>query len=351
MTDLSRWPAPWQWLTMCVAGLAAGWLLGLAHLPAALMLGPMIVAAVMGINGATLVVPRPIQLGAQSMVGMLIAVNLDATALEAITSMWPVVGVFVMLTLTVACAVGLIAARWTRLDTEVTVWGFLPGMAGTMVALADERGIDARMVAFIQYQRLLMVIATMVGVGILLVGPAVPHHGAGHSPDAASTALVLMLACSGILVGRFLPMIPAGATLVPLAIGGALSVQGFNLAAPPMLMTAAFLVIGIQVGARFTPQMLRTGIRALPRLAGASVLLLMLCGVSGIMLSLISGADLMTACLATVPGSIESIALLAVNTGSDVSFVMTIQTVRLFAVVVLGPPIARGMLSLVARAR
>ena len=115
------------------------------------------------------------------------------------------------------------------------------------------------------------------------------------------------------------------------------------------LIALGYLMLGAQVGLRFTPEMIRIGARALPMLALAVVALLLLCGATGALLSVVAGVDLMSAMLATVPGSIDSIALIALSTGSDISFIMTLQTVRLFAVVLLGPPLARWILHLAQR--
>ncbi|WP_244314489.1 AbrB family transcriptional regulator (plasmid) [Paracoccus sp. TD-10] len=47
--------------------------------------------------------------------------------------------------------------------------------------------------------------------------------------------------------------------------------------------------------------------------------------------------------LAAVPGSIDSIAILAIGTGADIAFAMSLQTLRRFAVVIVGPLIATGV--------
>ncbi|MDE1154733.1 MAG: AbrB family transcriptional regulator, partial [Acidobacteriaceae bacterium] len=156
--------------------------------------------------------------------------------------------------------------------------------------------------------------------------------------------VTLLLAGTGCAIGRWLPSIPAGASLTPIFIGGVLNVYGVAFAVPHWLTTIAYLCLGAQTGLRFTPDIVRIGARALPMLVVSVLLLLFLCGLSGAVLSELAGTDLMTAVLATVPGSIDSIALIAVSTHADMSFVMTLQTTRLFAVVLLGPPVARLLL-------
>ncbi|MEI4473819.1 AbrB family transcriptional regulator [Frigidibacter sp. MR17.24] len=348
-TAFLPWPRIGQWAMLLGGGAALARVFEIAHVPAALMLGPILFGAVMALRGATIRIGRaPHQFG-QAIAGVLIALNLDPAVLGRTLEIWPTVIAFVVLTLTLACVVGLVAARLTRLDRDVTVWGFLPGMAGTMIAMAHERGVDSRMVAFIQILRLLMVIATMIGVGAVLVGGAQPHDAGAPPPDVVSTLIAAAMGAVGILTARFAPMIPAGASLVPLLVASLLWLNGINIAAPHWLVALAYLFLGAQVGLRFTPDLMRSGARAVPMLVVSVVLLLVLCAASGAALSLIAGVDLMSGMLATVPGSIDSIALIALSTGSDISFIMSLQTVRLFAVVLLGPPMARALLHLCRR--
>lgn len=345
-----RWPPIVQWSVLAIGGIAIGLGMERFHVPGALLLGPLIWAAILGIRGMNIRIGRWGHQFGQAIAGALIALNLDASILARTVEIWPIVFLFVFLTLVLACAVGLVATGLTGLDQDVTIWGFMPGMAGTMIALAHERGLDSRMVAFIQILRLLMVIGAMVTFGAIMAGPAVPHNQV--IPDqTASIIPALALAGLGVATGRWLPMIPAGASLVPILIGGALCINGIVFAVPHWLVTVGFFFLGAQTGLRFTPEMLKIGAKALPMLAVSVVLLLVLCGLSGGILSLITGTDLMSAVLATVPGSIDSIALIALSTGSDMSFIMVLQTTRLFAVVILGPFIARVMLHLISRAR
>lgn len=347
---LARLPAPsampsaLQWAILTIGGIALGLALEWCQVPAALLLGPIVWAAMLGLRGMTIGVSRPMNQFGQAVAGALIALHLDPDILSRTAEIWPVVAVFVVITLLLACLVGLIASRLTSIDTEVSVWGFMPGMAGTMIALAHERGLDSRMVAFIQILRLLMVIGAMVAFGAVIAGPALPHDAMVPAQQAASIYPTLILVVVGMAAARFVPVIPAGASLVPIFIGGALTVNGIGFAVPHWLVTIAYFFLGAQTGLRFTPEILKVGARALPMLVVSVLLLLAFCGVSGVFLSIISGEDLMTSILATVPGSIDAIALIAVSTGADMSFIMTLQTTRLFAVVILGPPMARALL-------
>lgn len=349
MRRIAEWPAAAQWALLVAGGLLAGGGLQALHVPAGLLLGPLLLGALAGMQGASVRVPRSAHQLAQGIAGCLIALHIDPDVLSRAADLWPVLLVFVVLTFVAACATGAIAAVWTGIDREVSVWGFLPGMAGTVIAIAHERGLDSRMVAFIQILRLMVVIASMVVAALLLVGPAAAPVAGDAVADLPSTLTSLAVALVGLAVARWLPMIPAGASLVPLTLAAGLGVAGINLAMPGWLLAAGFLGLGLQIGLRFTPELIRTGLRALPALLAASLLLIALCGVSGVLLAWIAGVDLMSALLATVPGSIDSIAIIAIGAHADVSFVMTLQTIRLFAVALLGPGVAALLLRLTGR--
>lgn len=329
-----------RWLVVIAAGLILSGLLGALRLPAAAMVGPIIAGAVFALRGGNLRVPAGAAHLGQGVAGCLIALNLDAGSLGQVVQLWPVLLIFVALSFVIACATGIVAADWTRLDRDVTLWGFLPGMMSTIIAVSHERGLDSRMVALIQILRLMMVIAAMVVVAATIGGPAVAHDSAVERFTPVSTASAVLLCVIGAATARWLPAIPAAATLVPLVLATVLTLGGVNLAMPGWLVALAFLAIGLQVGLRFTPELLRRGFAALPGLVAACLLLILLCGAAGVAMSWIAGVSLMSGMLATVPGSIDSIAILAIGSGADVAFVMTLQTMRLFAVVIFGPAIA-----------
>jgi uncharacterized membrane protein AbrB (regulator of aidB expression) len=51
--------------------------------------------------------------------------------------------------------------------------------------------------------------------------------------------------------------------------------------------------------------------------------------------------DFMTAYLATSPGGLDTVAIIAAGTRADMSFIMAMQTLRLFTILLTGPMIAR----------
>ncbi|WP_339114758.1 AbrB family transcriptional regulator [Thioclava sp. GXIMD2076] len=322
---------------LAVGGLA--W----AKFPAALLLGPVLVATMLGLRGTPLRVPNSWHEIAQGVAGCMIAHYLTPEILMRAVSLWPFVALFAAMTLVLACLVGLVLGLCTKVGKEEAIWGFLPGMAGAVIAMSSERGLDSRIVAFIQIIRLMTVILVMSIVSRLLIddtsGIAAATNGAAHY----GVLLTLFLATTGPLAARYAP-IPAAATMVPLVLASILQGGGWvDLALPPWLLIGAYFLLGTQVGLRFSPDTLRTAVKIFWPVALFSFGLMGLCAVSGIILARIAGETVLTGILATVPGSIETIAIIAVNANANLSFIMTMQVVRLFAVVLAGPPLARAL--------
>ena len=61
-------------------------------------------------------------------------------------------------------------------------------------------------------------------------------------------------------------------------------------------------------------------------------------------MQVIGGTDYLTGYLATTPGGMDSIAVVALGSGADVSFLVAVQMVRLLATVLAGPALARWLL-------
>jgi len=100
-------------------------------------------------------------------------------------------------------------------------------------------------------------------------------------------------------------------------------------------------MLGWYVGLGFNRRLLVSALRLLPRLVLSAVFLIALCGLSAALLVYVLHTDPLTAYLSTSPGGLDSMILIAIGSQSDVPFVVAAQTLRLFAVILTGPAIAR----------
>jgi len=341
---LSRLPPPAQWGVLVALSAALAGVLISVSIPAALFLGPMVAGILFGADGAALRVPRIPYLGAQAVLGCLIARAMSASIGGAFVRQWPLFLAIVLVVIAAATALGWIMTRMRVLPGTTAIWGVSPGAATTMMLMAEAYGADVQLVAFMQFSRVVFVAGAASIVARFWL-----HAAASAAPAVIWLAPIewrpfietLGLAAVGGLIGRW-SRIPAGAMLVPAAAGAALHISGaMEIDLPQWLLAASYALLGWHIGLGFTRRILGHASRAFPQiLLSIVVLVLFCCGLAFLLVKLL-GVDPLTAYLATSPGGLDSVAIIAAASKVDLSFVMALQAARLLIVMAIGPRFAR----------
>jgi membrane AbrB-like protein len=317
----------------------------LLHLPAALLLGPMIAGIAFGVADGTIRVPLRPFVAAQGVVGCMIGRSIHLSTLDGLIHNWPVFLTGVVAVMVAATSIGWAMARWRVLPGTTAIWGTSPGAATSMIVMAESYGGDIRLVAVMQYLR----VAFVVMIAAVVARLWTPHNGALPTEAFALFPHISLPAFAGTLVvalaGSFAGMwlrIPAGQLLVPMAIAMLLQETGtLSVALPPWLQAVSYAVIGWTVGLRFTWPILMHAARAMPSILASVLGLLAICGLVAVGLVVAAGVDPLTAYLATSPGGVDSIAIIAASANVDIRFVMAMQTSRLILTLFFSPGIAR----------
>jgi membrane AbrB-like protein len=339
----------WRWAVLAALSLLAGWLLERATVPAALMLGPMVVAIAFGVGGSRLRPPQWAFTASQGVIGCLVARSVTPDILVSIVQDWPEILLVVTTTVVAGGLVGWTLYRYGAMPGTTAAWGSSPGAASAMIVMAQEYGADVRLVAFMQYLRSTIVVLTASLVSKLLIGfgaaPATPLSAPASELVSAMPALslveTLVLALGGAWLGRVL-RIPAGGFLFPMVAGAALHATGtMAIELPHWLLGIAYCAVGWTIGLAFTWEALTYAFRAIPQMLLATAMLIALCGLSAWMLTWLLHLDALTAYLSTSPGGLDSVAIIAVGSNADIATVLAIQTLRLFVVILVGPQVAK----------
>ncbi len=340
LRSLFRAVALWGALVAASALLAFG--LYRAQFPAALLVGPMLAAIAFGVGGAGIGVPRTAFMAAQALIGCLVAHAVTGSIVATLRADGLIIVAVVLVTVLAGGVVGWALTRLRVLPGTTAAWGSSPGGAAAMVAMSEQFGADPRLVAFMQYVRVVAVVLTASLVTRLLVSaPAAPSPSGAESVGALSTLATLGVAAVGAAAALALRL-PAGALIGPMILGAVLHATGLaTMALPAPLLDLAYAGIGWYVGLRFTRETLGVTLRALPGILVATFAVILLCGGWAWALTHILAIDFLTAFLATSPGGLDSVAIIAVGTHADVSFVLAVQTLRLFVVLVTGPLLAK----------
>jgi len=332
-----------QWGVLAAGSLPLAALFSLIELPAALLLGAMTAGIIVACGGGSIRAPRRPALAAQAVIGCLVARAVTADSVMTFLGAWPLFLSVVLGILATSVALGWRLTRLGTLPGTTGVWGIAPGGASVMMLMAGEFGADARLVAFMQYLRVVLVAAVASLVARIWVGPpeAAPEAAWLGALDWRGLAATLAIAGLGGAAGTLL-RIPAGAMLVPMAAGAVLEGTGLvHIVLPPWLLAATYFVLGWNIGLGFTRESLLRAGRALPQVLAATVTLIAVSAALAAALVWAAGVDPMTAYLATSPGGMDTVAIIATAAKADLSFVMALQTLRLVIVLAAGPPLAR----------
>ena len=335
-----------RWLTLAGASALLSSALLALHMPAAVLLGCMVCALAFSVRGIRLAVPRRFFGWGQGLLGCLMAQSLHPTQLGQVMAHWPAVLGTTVLLIAASSTLGWWLMRHQVMPGTTAVWGMAPGAASAMVVLAEEYGADVRLVAFMQYTRVVVVTVVAALVARAAGAHAFSGNAAVHwleTGSPAGLALTATLVVGGGWVARRFA-ISGGAMVIPLL--GCVVVQwlwGASPALPPALMALAYAAIGWSVGLRFTRDVLIHALRSLPRVAAAMLLLMGVGLASGAVLVLTMGLDPLSAYLATSPGGADSMAVIAATSSVDTSFVMAMQLARFLLVLLTGPAISRWL--------
>jgi membrane AbrB-like protein len=332
----------WAALISLSVGLAA--LLLWLHAPAALMLGPLLAAIVVASNGGKVRMPLTPFVVAQGIVGCLIAKMVPLSIVGDVLGHWFLFSVGVLAVVAISTLIGWLMTRWQVLPGTTALWGTSPGAASVMTIMAESYGADVRLVALMQYGRVVMV--AVIAAFVTRAFGASPAHAPAAivwfpPVDWLALGETLALAVVGPLIARRLN-IPAGAFLVPMIAGIVLTHMGWmSVELPTWLLAASYAMVGWNVGLRFTRPLLIHAARALPRVLACIFAMIVMCGGVAWLMVLAIGVDPLTAYLATSPGGSDSVAIIAASSNVDVSFVMAMQTVRMIAVLFIGPVLTK----------
>ena len=352
MANQEKFPAePWRrnasaWGLLIALTVALCILLEALRLPAASLLGAIVAAVVVAMRETRVHLPASLFIGAQSVIGCMIARPFTIHVMRGLLDNWLLAMSIVIVVIVCGFALGWLLTIRQVLPGTTGIWGSSPGAAMAMVLMCEAYGADMRLVAFMQYLRVIAVSLLAAGVGIGM-GVDMPPSAlfslkALFPPtDWGAMLLTLVLALASALLGHF-TRIPAGALLLPMVAAALAHNTGLmTIELPPWLLLLCFVLVGWCIGARFDRPILVYALRVLPKVLGATLLLVFLCLVIAALLVYGAGLDPLTAYLATSPGGLDAVAIIAFSSNADLVFVMAIQAARLFIVLLTGPYLAK----------
>jgi uncharacterized protein len=332
---------------LAIATAAVGVALDQIGLPSSYLFAALLVGL-----AVALILPREIGIppflfrASQAVTGVALGSQVRSSSLSSLAHAWLPVMLVSVGTLVISLAAGRLLARVTFVDAPTGALGMVAGGASGIVAMADELGADDRLVAFMQYLRVLVVVLlTPLLIPILFPG----HHGGsvpGQSTfgDAKGWLLTIGVAAAGSFIASRVRL-TAGTLLAPMVLAAVvvLAVPSGEFNVPNVLQQVAFAGIGLQVGLRFTLETVRSlGSLLLPVLLSILGLIVACFGLA-VLLDKTTSVSLLDAYLATTPGGLFAVVAVAFGAGASTTFILGVQGLRIIVMVLLAPVAVRWL--------
>ena len=342
-----------RWALLLAATAAVTVPLTLVGVPSAALFAALVVGIVLALMAkGPARVPRKIGLAAQGVLGVYIGTMVHQDAVAALGGDWPIVIGIAAATLLLSVLAGALLGLRRDVTPLTGSLALVAGGASGLVAIARELGGDDRVVAVVQYLRVALVTASMPVVVALIYHADKTHSAAaspqnGSAPWYLSVGMLIALVLVGATAGRLIRL-PGAGLLGPLALTVALELSGlsFGLSVPMVLVQAGYMLIGWQAGLAFTREALRTVGRLLPAAIALIVVLTVATAGLGVLLARVTGLTPLEGYLATSPGGVYAVLATAVETGSNVTFIIAAQVVRILLMLFAAPLLARVVIRL-----
>jgi len=345
-----------KWSLLVVATVAVTYPLTLIGVPSAALFAALAVGIALALTSlAPRGVPRGAGLAAQGVLGVYIGTMVDHDAVGALGPHWPIVVAIAVATLLLSVVCGALLSMHRDVTPLTGSLALVAGGASGLVAIARELGGDDRVVSVVQYLRVALVTASMPVVVTLVYHADKSHPNttmtqSDTAPWYLSIGMLIALVVVGATAGK-LVRLPGAGLLGPLALTVLLQVTGlsFGLSVPMVLVQLGYGLIGWQAGLAFTRDSLRAVGRILPTAVGLIVLLSVATAGLGVALAHVAGLTPLEGYLATSPGGVYAVLATAVETGSNVTFIIAAQVVRILLMLFAAPLLARSMVWLSRR--
>nr|MCW2727920.1 ammonia monooxygenase [Aeromicrobium sp.] len=335
----------WALLIALVVGVSAAFTL--LDVPTPLLFGGLIGGVLFALSSA-----RPVSVPGwsftigQGIIGVTIGAVVDWRTLADLGSDWPAVIVITVATLLVSVLAGQLLRLHRGVSAVTASFSSVAGGASGMTAIARDLGADDRVVTVIQYLRVLVILLAMpAAVAIVFDAEDGAAAGAGAAETTLTGVVFTVLAVAlGLGLGRLLHLpSPAvlGALIGALALAALPSFQGVEV--PAWVQGMGFLLIGVQVGLRFTADSLKAIGRMLPTALLVIAIVVGTGAAFGVLLAELTGVSELDAYLATTPGGLYAVLATSAHTAGNITFVTAVQILRLLLVLLAAPLLARWL--------
>lgn len=317
-----------------------------ANLPAPVLFGALVGGVIISLTWQRPPrIPSVFFIGGQGLIGATIGTMVSVSTLRTLGGEWLSILLLIVGTLLVSIMAGQILGLHRNVSVRTGTFALIAGGASGITSIARELGADERVVAIVQYLRVLLILLIMPLVTTLVFRADLDRASSsiaqpsGHLVGGAVFAVVCVVV--GLVFAKSIRF-PAGPLLGPMVMAMVISLTGFaeGVGVPVFLVDVGYGLVGVQIGLQFTRESLSSIASILPLATGLIFGVIGICAGMGAVLASLTDIGQLDAYLATTPGGLYAVLATAADSGSNVTFVLTVQIVRVFVMLLFAPILA-----------
>ena len=327
-------------------GLVSGFAFFKLGLPLPWMLGPLICNTIVALAGLPVAAPKRLRPYVIPIIGVMLGASVTSEVLGQLVQ-WSMAAAIMAVFLAVAATVSFVLYRRVGGYDRVTAFfSAMPGGLNDMILIGGSWGGDERKIALAHASRVLMTIV-IVGLVFGLVFGVRSNSGAAtnwiavDALSASDWAILIGCAAIGSPLGKMLRL-PTGILLGPMLLSAIAHItHAVEIAPPSLLVVAAQIVLGSNIGCQFVGSKLLDIARDLVLGLGSCVSMLLCATAFTLASATLIEAPLPNVFLAFSPGGLTEMSLLALAMHLDVAFVSVMHILRILLVVAAAPLVFR----------
>jgi membrane AbrB-like protein len=316
-----------------LVGIPAGYLCARLRTPIPWMIGPMVGVAALNLLGVRMASPPYARQIGQVILGSAVSLYFTPPVVAALAGNLPAILAATASVFIVGILGALTLSRASGVDGKSTFFASIPGGAMAMAVLADRYGAEIAPVAVAHSLRVSVVVIT---IPFFLTYGGFPLETAAYKPSLPlSLPLLALWLLAGWLLGEISERLGLqnGCLLTPIFCGAALTMAGIQLSAVPRELTElAQLLFGLVLGARYERAFFARYRLFIPFAMLNSVFILVASAAAGAALAWIFNLPIATMIIATSPGGLAEMTILAQALHISVPLVVAFHFFRVVVV-------------------
>jgi hypothetical protein len=314
-------------------GVPAGWLFDWLNTPIPWMIGPMVAVAAVSLMGVTVFSPPYARQTGQVILGSAVALYFTPPVVAALVANLGAIAAATASAFVIGGLGALVLSRVSGVDGKSAFFASIPGGAMAMAVLAERYGASIPPVAVAHSLRVSILV---IVVPFALTYGGIPLEAAAYRPQLPLDVMILLpWLAFGFVLGEIAERLGLqnGYLLTPIFFGAALTVSGVELSAVPHWMTDfAQLMFGLVLGARYERAFFIRYKLFIPFALLNAFFILIVSALVALILSWAFGLPIATMLIATAPGGLAEMTILAQALKISVPLVVAFHIFRVLVV-------------------